>query len=898
MKDRFVIIDGNAILHRAWHAMPPLQTKDGRIVSAAYGFTTMLMKVIKDLKPSHFAVTFDLKGATFRHDAFEAYKAHRVAQPQELYDQIPMVKDVLEGFRLPVFEAPGFEADDVIGTLSKKAPKGVEVIIVTGDLDTLQLVDDRTRVYTLRKGMSDIVIYDEAAVFTRYGLRPDQLIDYKAMRGDPSDNLPGLHGIGEKGGSELLQKYHTIEGIYEAVRKDPNSFKPRVLTALIDGEKDVPLSKKLVTIVRDVKIPFDFKKTAMQAPDLEKLRKAFMEYEFKTLLPKVEREMAPREKAKGKKGAKGEKGGTEKPAKQLKAATADIVSGDALLKTFGGSEAIAVRFAYDRQDRIDPMFFGVAVSDGANCQVSLADNGKLTSDVVKLLSSKARKIVHDSKDDLVAMAAAGEFVRGDIDDTMLMSYILSPGSRAHKLSDLIFEETGRTLSTQASLFAEERAAGMCAEASQIFALSKKLAAKLKEEKLDTLYEGIERPLMPVLAAMERHGIKVNAPFLNKMGVQMKKRIDELTKAIVEAAGEEFNINSPAQLGKILFEVLRLPTQGIKKTGTGQLSTGADELEKLRGAHPIVGHIFEHRELSKLLSTYVSAIPSLIHPKSGRLHTHFNQAVAATGRLSSTEPNLQNIPIRTEAGREIRKAFVADKGHVLVAADYSQIELRIAASIADDKEMIQAFRRGDDIHTITAAKIWDTPPEKVAFEQRRAAKAINFGILYGMGANALASSAGVSRDEARVFIQKYLSVYSGLKKYMDEAKAQAKSLGYVETLFGRRRFLPEIHSGVPFVRAEAERMAINMPIQGTSADIIKMAMIKLHDRIAKEYGLGDDADVKMLLQVHDELVFEVRDKLVGSVIPWIRKAMEGVAELKVPLDVEVEMGQSWGDMQSI
>ena len=896
-KNTFVIIDGNAILHRAWHAMPPLTTKDGRVISAAYGFTVMLMKVLKDLKPTHVAVTFDLPGKTFRHDAFVAYKAQRVKQPQELYDQIPMVKTILEGFRIPVFEMEGYEADDVIGTLSKKAPKNSETIIVTGDLDTLQLVDGRTKVCTLRKGISDVVIYDEEAVKARYGLRPDQLIDYKAMRGDASDNLPGLRGIGEKGASELLQKYGTIEKIYAAAKKSPNDFKPRVLDALLKGEGEAPLSKQLVTIVRDLPIDFSFEKTKLREPDLEKLRAAFQDLEFRTLLPKLDREPPP---ASSRSSAVALAKAEAKP-RNLSGA-AEIFSGEPgakkFVKMFNGAKALAIRFGYAGSDRIDPKFAILACFDGAAAAGLVFENGKIPDPVRKLLEDPSiEKLGHDLKEDQVALAAAGIWMAGRLSDAMIMSYLLNPGSRAHDLDHLTFEATGGHAAVQDALFAEPRAESLCQETRTIWSIVRRLEAELEGEGLLKLYRDIEQPLVPVLAAMERHGIKVDVGFLTAMSGTMQKRIDEVTAAITAAAGEDFNVSSPAQLQRILFEKLKLPARGIKKTPTGQLSTGADELEKLRGVHPIIANLFEHREYSKLLSTYVNAIPRLVHPKTGRLHTHFNQAVTATGRLSSSDPNLQNIPIRTELGREIRKAFVAEKGSVLIAADYSQIELRIAASIANDRKMIEAFREGVDIHAVTAAEIWETDPENVTFEQRRAAKAINFGILYGMGANALAASTGVSRGEASTFIEKYLSAYGGLRGYMDEAKAQAKTLGYVETLLGRRRYLPEINSGVPYLRAEAERMAINMPIQGTNADIIKLAMGRLHERIKNEYGLEPGAGLKMLLQVHDELVFECRASIAKDVTSWIREIMENVVTLKVPIDVNIEIGKNWGAMES-
>lgn len=900
MKNRFVIIDGNAILHRAWHAMPPLTTKDGRVISAAYGFTTMLMKVLKDLKPTHLAVTFDLPGGTFRHEEFASYKAHRVEQPDELYAQIPMVKEVLSGYGIPVYEMPGYEADDVIGTLTEISPQTAETIVVTGDLDTLQLVDRNTKVYTQRKGMSDIVIYDEAAVEERFGLKPSQLIDYKAMRGDSSDNLPGLKGIGEKGATELLQKYGTIEGIYEAVKKAPNDIKPRTLQALKDGEKDIPLSKRLVTIVRDLPLKFKFEDAKLREPDLDKLRAVFQDLEFRTLLPKVEKEYGAKP-AKGKKAEETPKREKKRGRAMSPASERAEFEGEAGAKEFAllfrDAERLALRFGYLGDDRIDPKWSGLAAYDGTTAAVWRSKDAKLAAPILKLLAADAVKIGHDLKNDLVALMSVGAGFGGALDDAMLTSYLLNPGSRAHGLDALVFEATGKTKDAQASLFGED-VSSLADEAVQIWNLAASMRAKLDEEGFLKVYETIERPLLPVLAAMEAYGVKIDAAFLGAMAEKMRARIDEVSKSILKAAGGDFNINSPAQLQEVLFVKLGLPTKGIKKTSTGQLSTGADELEKLRGAHPIIADIFEHREYSKLLSTYVTAIPEKIHPRTKRLHTRYNQAVAATGRLSSSDPNLQNIPVRTELGREIRKAFIAEKGNVLLAADYSQFELRIAASISEDPKMMEAFRKGADIHAATAAEIWEISEAEVSFEQRRAAKAINFGILYGMGANALAASAGLSRDEASDFIKRYLDAFKGLRGYMDQAKAQARSLGYVETLFGRRRFLPDINSGVPYLKAEAERMAINMPIQGTQADIIKLAMVRLHAKIAKDYGIGPDAEVKMLLQVHDELVFEVKEGLAKEAAAWIKDIMETTVELKVPIDAQPKIGKTWGSLVPI
>jgi len=951
LKKRLVVVDGNAILHRAWHAVPPLQTKDGRLVNAVYGFTVMLIKVLKDLKPTHVAITFDLPGGTFRHDAFAAYKAQRTKQPDELYAQIPMVKEVLAGFHLPVYEAPGFEADDVIGTISKLAPADCETIIVTGDNDTLQLVDQKTKVLSPRKGMSDTVLYDEAAVKERYGLEPRQLIDYKAMRGDTSDNLPGLKGIGEKRASELLQKYGDLESIYRAVKKHPEDFKPGVLTALQNGEQEVPLSKKMVTIVRDLDVNFKMTDAAVRPPDLEKLRTVFADFEFHSMMNRVEdgaspavpaaahesfanrrtlasdsgsfrgrppgrpTNTAPSTESKSESGgwhgvgapdlshvalAKREagadvgehlRGGRRDRTRQNSLSKKDVPEifqkPEDLAKCFQNSKKISYR--------LDPKLTGIAFAD-ENGSGASALAGKLMSEISALITSRTEMVGHDVKNDLSTFAVAG-IKASAVDDLMLMSYLLNPGSRAHKLSDLVFEATGKTSETaQDNLFADGRLETLATEAAQIFSLADKYRARLIEEKLEKLYLEIERPLVPVLATMERHGIAVDLGFLADTAKTMRAKLDEITKAIVQDAGEDFNVNSPAQLGHVLFETLGLSTKGIRKTPGGQISTGADELEKLRGTHPIIERILEQREYSKLLSTYVTAIPELVDKKDGRLHSHFNQAVTATGRLSSSDPNLQNIPIRTELGREIRRAFVAPPGRVLIGADYSQIELRLAAHLANDAAMIQSFKEGADIHQATAARIWGVKPEAVTFEQRRAAKAINFGILYGMGSHSLAESTGLAASEAKEYIKKYLEVHAGIRVYMEAAKVQARELGYVETLFGRRRYLPEINSGVPFVRAEAERMAVNMPVQGTSADVIKIAMRQLHERIEKEFGLGSDAKLKMILQVHDELVFEADAKIAVEVTAWIKSTMENVAKLQVPLVVDVETGQNWGVME--
>ncbi|MEK7606710.1 MAG: DNA polymerase I [Patescibacteria group bacterium] len=861
---RFIIIDGNALVHRAFHALPPLSTKEGLFVNAVYGFTMILMRVLKEYHPEYIAVTFDLPAPTFRHKKYAEYKATRIKQPQELYDQLPLVKDVVRAFRIPVLEKEGFEADDLIATLSARIEKELpdtEDIIVTGDMDTLQLVDENTRVYSLKRGLSDILVYDLAMVRERFGLAPEQMNDYKALRGDPSDNIPGVRGIGEKTAIELLQKFGTLGKVLTAAEAGDESIRVRVRELLITYKKDAILGRELVELVKDAPLSASPLECARQESDKEKLRELFTKFEFRTLLPRLDSDEKSAEKQKEKVLPAAKQGTLEDFLQQVKKNEKfSALITDNLLRLASGDAIAQAQWPLSSSEKkiLDPMF-----------------------------KSRALKVLHRAKKFIKALQKEKESIEPPFFDLEIAAYLLNPGRRAYELADIAREY-------------HEDTAGLAQVALR---LEQKLGTALREVKEIELFQKIEIPLVTILSKMEMLGIKIDEKYLNGLSKQFGKRIDDLNKKIYRLAGYEFNINSPAQIREVLFGKLGLGDKGvrIKKTPGGESSTAAGELEKMRGMHPIVDLIFEHREFAKLRSTYTDALPELIDPRDGRVHTTFNQTVAATGRLSSSDPNLQNIPIRTESGRAIRKAFVAEKGWTLLSADYSQIELRVAASLSGDQKMIAAFQDGRDFHTQTAALVFGVASEKVTAEMRRAAKAVNFGILYGMGSDSLAKATGFSRGQAQGFIEKYFVTFHGLRRFLDGCIKQAREKGYVETLFGRRRYLPEITSGFQRARAQAERMALNHPIQGTAADLMKLAMIKVYPltQTLSPTGRGQGEEgVRMLLQVHDELVFEVKEKKALEIALSLRALMEGVHALKVPLEVEIKTGHNWGEMKPI
>ncbi len=910
-RKKLVIVDGNALIHRSFHALPPLTKKDGTPVNAVYGFTTVLLKMFKELKPTHVVVCFDRREKTFRHEEFADYKATRVKAPQELYDQIPFVKEVVERFNIPVFEKAGYEADDLIGTITKKA-RGIPKVIVTGDMDTLQLVDRDTSVYTLKKGLGETVTYDPKSVEERYGITAKQLVDFKALRGDPSDNIPGVKGIGEKTASELLSTFGTIERLYEALEKDEPKTKTisdAVREKLAHGRKDAFLSKRLATIVRDVPVDFSLDAAARRHYDRQKAAELFRELEFTSLVSKLPDDVG------------GEEAGEKRPTEQMllvdspvteKAGhdyrlVSDEQSFGRFMKELSGRKSFALDTETTGLDPLRAKMLGVSFSweEGRAYFISL-QKGWLARLKPILEDERVEKHGHNMKFDISVLAAAGVRLRGARFDTMIASYLLNPGSRAHGLNALAFEQFGYEMQPIEALIGQKGKKQLpmesvpvrklswysCEDADYTERLVSVLSDRLAHGPLKEVFESIEMPLVPVLARMETNGVKIDVDLLRAMGKRIGAQVASLEAGIHRMAGAPFNIASPQQMKEVLFEKLALSTKGIGKTKTG-ISTAADQLEKLIDAHPIVPKILEYRELTKIKSTYLDALPELVNPADGRVHTSFNQTVAATGRLSSSDPNLQNIPIRTELGAEIRKAFIADRGKRILAADYSQFELRIAASIAGVKTMIESFRKNEDIHARTAAEIHGIPLEKVTKEIRRTAKEVNFGVLYGMGASGLSKRQGISRDEARAFIEKYYTVYHELRDWMEETIEAARARGYVETLFGRRRYLPELSSSNPMVRAGAERMAVNMPTQGTQADIIKLAMVRIDEQLPSV-----SPDAKMVLQVHDELVFEVPEKDVAKVAKTVKETMESVYKLKVPTVVEIEVGKNWGETRPL
>lgn len=921
-KEKFAIIDANAIIHRGFHALPPLTTQDGVLVNAVYGFANILLKVLKDIKPDYIAVCFDVSRDTFRSQMYEDYKANREAGPQELYHQFEMVKELVKAFNMPQYGIEGYEADDLIGTLVEKTKKlPVENIIVTGDMDALQLVDKKTKVYTLRKGMADTVIYDEAGVKQKYGFDPGQVVDYKALRGDPSDNIPGVPGIGEKTATELIKQFGSLEKIYNYVDKiklreidkagAELKIKKRILKLLKEHKKQAFLSKKLATIKRDVKFKFDLEQAKVRPFDAEKVVQLFRDWNFKSLISRIP--AAEKVITKGQVSLFEKVNG--KPDKENKIrAGYYLISQPADLERLIKKLKQQTEFALDTEtDGLNPFkdnLIGISLAWRAGeayyVPLNVLKRHKELKDKLKKIlgAEKIKKVGHNIKFDLEVLQRAGFELKGIIFDTMVASYLLNPGSRQHKLDTIVFNEFGYEMTPIEELIGPkgkkqlnmaeidlELVADYAAEdADYTWRLYEVLKKRLVKNQLVDLMDKIEVPLIKVLAKMESYGVLIDRNFLERMSRELDKKIKSLEEKIYKLAGVKFNVRSPLQLKEVLFNKLNISTAGLAKTKTG-ISTAAAELEKLRGRHKIIDLIEDHRELSKLKSTYTDALPELINPLTGRIHTSFNQTVTATGRLSSSDPNLQNIPIRSELGRQIRRAFVAPRGYQIVSIDYSQIELRIAAAMSGDKKMIEAFRRGEDIHTRTAVEVFEVSPDKVTADMRRKAKEVNFGIIYGLGPRGLAQRTGMSYDEALFFIEKYFDIFSGLKEYLEETIALAHAQEYVETLFGRRRYLPEINAEHQGLRAQAERMALNHPLQGTAADLIKLAMIKV-DKLIEDEFKGEE--VKMILQVHDELVFEINKSLVKKAAGLIADEMETVHKLKVPIKVEVKVGDNWGE----
>jgi len=794
---KLVLLDVHAIIHRAYHALPDFVSSKGVPTGALYGLSTMLLKIIAEIKPDYIVACYDLPKPTYRHEAYKDYKAGRAKTDDELVEQLKKSREIFAALNIPIYALEGFEADDMIGTIVEKtlADKTLEVVIASGDMDTLQLVvDDKVQVYTLKKGIKDTIIYNEKAVMERFGFEPKLLPDYKGLRGDPSDNIIGIKGIGEKTASILIQNFGGIEDIFkklkakggqEAIKKA--GITDRIISLLEAGEEEAQFSKMLGTIRRDA--PIDFKipeKTWQEDIQEEKIMKVWSELEFRTLGTRLKEVLA---------GKTGEK---------------------------------------------------------------LADRKSETEKINNQLFTESELTDEELKEAKIAL-------------WLINSTITDP-----KIEDII------NLSGQSNL-----------KSAKEF-----LLAEVKNKKLDYVFENIEKPLIPIIDKMERKGIIVDKGILEKLSVENHKILASLEQRIWKLAGEEFNINSPKQMGEVLFVKMGLTVKNQKKTAGGKVSTKESELEKMRDLSPIIPLILEYRELQKMLSTYIDNIPGMV-AEDGRLHAKFLQTGTTTGRMSSQDPNLQNIPNKTELGMAVRKSFKAEKGCKLVAFDYSQMEIRIAAFLSADEKLLDIFRKGEDVHTAVASEVFEVPFDKVDKEMRRRAKVINFGIMYGMGVSALKVNLGTDRKEAQKFYDDYFAKFSGLAKYLDGVKVETVRTGYTETLFGRRRYFDGIKSKLPFIKAMAERMAINAPIQGTGADITKLAMIKVNEYLMKEHLLDK---VNLLLQVHDELVFEMPNELVQKISPKIKEIMENVVGLEKTLGVvckaEYKVGDNWGEMKPI
>lgn len=859
---KMLLIDGNSLLHRAFYALPPLRTSKGVHTNAVYGFLNMLFRILQEEKPDYITVAFDKKGPTFRHTEYAAYKATRPKTAEELIGQFDLLKNILDALRIKFFEVDGFEADDILGTLSKKGEEaGVFSVIVTGDKDALQLVSPNTSVMLTKKGISELEIYDTAKVKERYGISPELIADMKGLMGDKSDNIPGVPGIGEKTAIKLIKEFGSVDNVLKNIDK----LKGKLRENLEKYSEDARVSKHLATIVTDVSLDFSFEDIGYCEPDYETLINLFRELEFYSLIERVKPTDFQDKPAAVKPVKIHNAQDLQKLAAKIKAEKHIAVHADAKLKDAKSYEIEGIYLSVkDKCYFIDPLV--------------LDDRSLLTELKSILEDGTIYKIAHDGK---LLRKVLGQL---DIDfvsqfDTMLAAYLLEPSQPRYDISTLVMEYLGKNLNN---------AQDLGEKTLYLHKLKEVLDSKIKDYKMEKLFYDVEMPLSVVLADMEITGIKVNTEKLKELGAKFGEKLKHLTGEIYNQAGMEFNINSPKQLGEVLFEKLSLPV--IKRTKTGY-STDAEVLEKLRPSHPIVENILEYRFLMKMKSTYADGLLALVDKDTERIYTNFNQTVTTTGRISSTEPNLQNIPVKTEEGRHIRGVFTADrKGHVLLSGDYSQIELRVLAHISEDKTLMEAFIKGEDIHTRTASEVFGVSLEDVTPALREKAKAVNFGIIYGISDYGLAQGLGISNQEAKAYIDAYFDRYPGVRDYVRETIRAAKLSGYVTTLLNRRRYIPDINSRNYHLRSFAERTAMNTPIQGSAADIIKVAMVKIY-RHLKEHNLK----AKILLQVHDELILDVPEEELSLVKGILKEDMENAIPLKVPLVVDFTHGFTWEEL---
>ncbi|MFH1228565.1 MAG: DNA polymerase I [Planctomycetota bacterium] len=882
---KFYLIDGSSYIYRAFYAIRGLSNSKGMPTNAIYGFITMLLKIVRDVQPDYLAIAFDARGPTFREEMYKEYKANRPEMPDELKPQIPYIKKLTEAFNIPMLEKQGYEADDVIGTLVKFANEHeLETIIVTGDKDLMQLVSERVTLWDTMKDKKTTV----AEVKERFGIGPAGVPDVFGLMGDSSDNIPGVPGIGEKTAVDLIKEFGSLEEILKNTDKVKKEKLRDSLTRFADQAK---LSKELATIKTDVPIKVGIDELKFKPYDLDKLRELFTELEFSKFLKDLT------------------------PVKSLSYDDYHLINNEKefgkLIERIKKSREFAIDVETTSLDPLQAELVGISISlkEHEAYYIPLRHETKEKQLPVKDVLAALKPILEDNKHlkigqnikyDMLVFRQEGVNIAEPISDTMVASYLLNPNKHNHNLEEIAREHLGHQMITYKDVVGTgqkeirfdkvevEKAKVYSAEDADVtFLAHKKLMPLLKDEKLDKLYADMELPLIYILAELEQNGVKIDTVFLKELSDEFEKRLDKIKLKAYELAGEEFNLDSPKQLQVILYEKLGLSKGKKIKTG---FSTDSDALAKLANEHDLPEKLLQYRTLAKLKNTYIDALPELVNHKTKRLHTSFNQTVTATGRLSSSEPNIQNIPVRTEEGRKIRQAFIPEKGCVLVSADYSQIELRLLAHFSKDEVLIDAFENNQDIHTRTACEIFNQTEDMVSDDERRLAKTINFGIIYGMSAHGLAMQLGMSHSLAQSYIDHYFQRYPKVKNYFETALVKARKDGYVTTLMGRKRPLPEINSANATVRGFAERAAINAPLQGTAADIMKLAMIKVYNRLQ-----ADKFQAKMTLQVHDELVFEAPLDELKELVKIVRQEMEGVTELDVPLKVDISKGLNWADM---
>ncbi len=901
---KIVAIDGNSIMNRAFYGIMNsrlLVTTEGIYTNAIYGFLSILLKLVNDERPEYICVAFDLKAPTFRHKQYEGYKATRKGMPDELRMQMPLIKEVLRAMNIKIFEIEGYEADDILGTIAKFGEdNNLDVLLLTGDRDYLQLASDRVtvRIPTTKQGNTESTDYTPEIIKEKFGIEPKQFIQIKGLMGDTSDNIPGVPGVGEKTAFSLITKYNNLDNIYSALEagEELEGVKGKLKEKLEAGKDLAFMSRELGTIYREVPLEFNLEDIAHEKYNNDELYNLFVKLQFKNYIDKLNLQ-APAETTEEKKELFDD---SEIIIKELKDFFVDIeknknesntistltdeITIDSLMENNKKFQKEYVEIAYYYDDYFTVFYNDIAYS-----------SKNPDRDALKQIFENEEfiKIGYDEKQDYLKLKRKGINPKNMSFDLTIASYVLSPAKDSYKLNDIILEELGIVvedkkeneqisfLSLDNNADNKEREAKY---ARYIYYTKQKLEEKLKQKEEYKLFAEIEMPLLKVLAEMEFTGVLVDKEMLQLYSKELNKNVEELNDEIMELAGEEFNVNSPKQLGKILFEKLNLTV--IKETKNGY-STDADVLERLKEEHPIIEKILEYRTLNKLKATYVDGLLPLINQDTKRIHAKFNQTVTATGRISCTDPNLQNIPIRTELGKQLRKVFVAPKGSKFIDADYSQIELRILSHISGDKNMIDAFNNEQDIHAITASQVFDVPLEEVTKQMRSEAKAVNFGIVYGISDFGLGANIGISRKKAKIYIEKYFEKYPGIKQFMTDTVENCKEKGYVETLWGRRRYVPEIKSNNFNVRQFGERVAMNAPIQGTAADVIKIAMINIQNALEK-----NNMKSKLILQVHDELVIEAPDEEVEKAKEILVHEMENVIKLSIPLKVEAEVGKDW------